>query len=398
VLAWLLIPSALGGTAILHVSVPHAAGTTADVAVPDGVGPCARDQAYVRCDTDVPVRFRWSGDAAWALHGELQVAPGQTARAFVLRAPSEPDPLADWLRDLAHDTDIDRHDLDELRKRTVYTSDWTPPPPSRAALDAHLALLHHSDARVRREALEGLHPWVAGTPFDPTPRAAPSPLSAADLDALAGDPDTGVRRRVARILRDARDDIPRPQVARLLRLLLDDPHPGVRRAAIVALPGAVDRHALEPLQAWSLALERIPQPAPPGRAASNQLASLRGRLERAGLLDQVDIEAALERVLEHHPERAWRVWRTWRSELPIRPDWIRRLLADTVGMDPTLVRHWQSVDPAALDQASEGWSPTRHPERQELLRRLRSESGGAEVGDSSGDDSLSAPSEGPPGP
>ena len=406
-LVWLLFPVSLAGTATLHVSVPHAAGTTEDIAVPDGVGPCARDDGFVRCDTDVPIRFRWDGADDWTLSGVMVVAPGQTGRAFVLTAPREEDEQAAFLQALLDDVQVDRHEITRLRELTVYTSDWTPPYPTRAALQAHTALLRHRDAKVRREALEGLHPFVAGTSFDPTPREAPSPLYVENLDALAMDPDVGVRKRLARILRDARPDIPRQDVARLLELLLQDPHAGVRRAAVVGLTGAVDRDAMTAEHAWSLVLARVPEPPPAGRAAANQLASLRSRLLREGT--EVDVVAALELVLAHHPERAWRVWSTWKQELPVKEAWIRRLLDDTVGMDPVLVGHWQEHASDVLDRVVAEWTPERHPERADLLRRLRDAPAEPAADPSSAvsegnpeepaaDDSLSGPPEAPPGP
>lgn len=313
------------------------------------------------------------------LAGPVRLAPDFPA-ALLAPAGSRADET-EFLATIAEDRSVDRHEILRLRQLVVYTGEWTPPTPDEAMLRAHIALLEHPDPRVRREALEGLHPWLAGTPFDPLPMNAPMVLDGAALDRLLDDPDPGVRKRLARILRDARPAMPRDQVRAHLERLLRDPHAGVRRTALVALPDAVDREVLPAVDAWAHIVGFLPRSRPDGRAACNQLARMRSRLARAGA--QVDVEAAFEQVLRHHPERGWRVWSAWRRELPVREAWMARLLDDTVGLDRALIRHWHETAPEVLDRALERWQATRHPERRDQLEAAR------------GDDSLSDPKQPP---
>lgn len=381
--------SAAAPAVTLHVGIPHAAGDLDDVRV-DGHGPCRRADSRIHCPgvPDGPVTFTWTGDPAFVLH-PLAPDPNGVRRALVLSAPGSHPRATAWLQALRTDPSVEREDLLRLRQLTVFTSDWTPPWPSPALLDAHLDLLDHPDRRVRREAVEGLHPWLAGTSFDPLPRTAPVPVDADALRALANDPDPGVRRRLARILRDARPAIPPSLVESLMRRLLRDRHPGVRRATLVALPDAVDHGVFMAEEAWELLLQAVPRPRPAGRAACNQLARMKPRLERAER--EVDPVFALEMVLRYHPERAWRVWSAWREQLPVKQAWVSRLLQDTVGVDRALILHWQREAPDILQAAVDAWQPTRHPERAELVERLRREP-------AMDDDSLSGASGGSEAP
>ncbi len=362
-----LLPAlALAGSVTLHVGVPTALGTPSDVQVRGADEACTVEGAHLTCPATGPVRFSWPGPDQ-ALWGSTTLAPGETGRAWVLAAEGRRGPEREALR-AATTGEVDRHDLARLRELLVFTSAHTPPWPSPGLLEDHLALLEHPDPRIRREAMEGLFPWVAGTPFDPLPVEAPVPVDAARLAALARDADKGVRRRLAHQLRTARPDLPRDLVAELLETLLADPHPGVRRAALVALPEAVDRGAFPARAAWERTLALVPRDPPPGRAACNVLGRLRAPLERAGVT--VDPAPALAACLEHHPERAWRLWTGWREALPVDAGTIRLLLERTVGINPSLVRHWHTTDPSALAAALEGWSDPRHPERDDLIRAL----------------------------
>lgn len=368
---FLLLPLvAVASDAILHVGVPTAVGTPGDLTVAGASGPCTTDEAHVVCPATSPVTFSWSGPDH-TLVGDVSVAPGSVGRAWVLARPSRTRDAVAELETLTGG-EIDRTTLLGVRRLLVYTSDWTPPLPSAELLDAHLALARHPDPKIRREAVEGLFPWVAGTPFDPFPVTAPIPVPEALLRDLAVDPDKGVRRRLAHQLRTPRPDLSRDLARELLRILLDDPHPGVRRAAVVALPEAVDREVFDAEDAWMRLLSFVPRPRPDGRAACNQLARMRPRLDRAGVT--VDPVPAMEAVLAHHPERAWKLWLAWKDDLPLEPRWIRRLLHDTTGLDLVLIRHWAVADRELLDAIVEDWQPSSFAERKtfvtEALRRL----------------------------
>lgn len=366
---FLLTAPALAAQVTLHVGVPQHLGTAERVVAEGSTGPCAAEAARIVCQSDSPVRFRWP-DPEHVLVGDEAVEPGNVGRAWVLAAPEtrrqERARLAAIL-----DDEIDGNDLLELRELLVYTSEFTPPWPSAGLLEDQRALIAHPDKRVRREAAEAWHPWMSGTPFDPLPVDAPVPLDEYDLTRLANDPDPGVRRRLARMLRDARPDLDRVLARRLLDALLADPHPGVRRAAVAGLPDSAYRGILTPTEAWQLALARVPQPRPVGRASCNQLAKLRSQLDAAG--PEVDVDAALALVLRHHPERAWRFWTTWHDRIEPNPGGIRRLLLHTTGLDPVLVRHWAETDRATLDGILRTWTPQVRAHRRELVLRILSD-------------------------
>lgn len=358
---------AVAGPVDLWVGVPQEAGTAEDV-VADGEGlTCTADTARLRCMASGPVSFVWQGDPAYALHGETTVQVGKVGTAWVLAKPGTRTELEATLTEIGAAEAADRHQIAALRRMTVYTSDHTPPWPTPRALALHRELLAHPDRKVRREALEGWHPWAAGTPYDPLPVAAPVPLDTQTLTALVRDPDPGVRRRMARLLRVARPAVDADFARGSLEVLLSDPHPGVRRATVVALPEAVDRGYFTALEAWDRVLAVVPQPRPAGRAACNQLGRLKARLN--GAVPPETIALAMEQVLTHHPERGWSFWASWRDELPLKEAWIRRLVHDTNGLDPALVRHWHQTDPQTLERVLSAWQPTTFPERRTLIRR-----------------------------
>jgi len=146
-----------------------------------------------------------------------------------------------------------------------------------------------------------------------------------------------------------------------------DPHPGVRRASISAVPEAVDRGLLSPRRAWDALVSALNRPRPDGRAACNGIAKLARRLD--GSVSDDEVTAAFGTILSKHPERAWTVWIAYKDRLPVRKDWMQLLISDTVGLEPALVQHWNTVEPDALRQILQTWSPTQFPERKDLMNR-----------------------------
>jgi hypothetical protein len=283
---------------------------------------------------------------------------------------------------------VDGHDLLALRQILVPTSGWQAPWPDRLLLQVHLDLLQHHDARVRREALEGFVLWLAGTPWDPLPRGAPIIVPLHVLGALAVDPDPGVRKRWIRLLRAASPALPDALVRDAVLTGLDDPHPGVRRAAVAALPDLVTAGRMGVQEAWNYALVRVGPDIPVGRAACDSLSRLHAQATAQNV--KVDAETAMETILDHHPERGWRFAATWGASLPARESWMQVLLWNTLGYDASVVRRWAAQNPDALARTVADWPEGRYDERQfwaERDRRPRSPG-----------DNLSAPSDPPADP
>lgn len=269
------------------------------------------------------------------------------------------------LRELL-DAPIDRSTLERLHAGLIGSSENPPPAlePDRAALlrDG----LRHPDARVRRLIAEAWTPYMAGTVYDPMqPSEAPS-LRVSDLAQLAADPHPAVRRRTLHLLRTAHPRLPAAELAPLYQTLLHDPVPSVRALALRCLPDAVRRGLLSAEQAWNQALAQVHRPLPAGRAACNQLARLRPQVASV----PVDPAEAMERCLDHHPERAWAIGTAWRDVLPANEAWMRTLLHDTSGLSPALIQRWSELDRPTLDRLLREGFPSDHPERQRLARAL----------------------------
>jgi hypothetical protein len=259
--------------------------------------------------------------------------------------------------------DVGRRDLHALHAAWV-GDDAPAPPPDPATRSLMQRALAHPEARVRRIAAAAFLPLVAPTVFDPEFSGAPA-LTARDIDALARDPDPGVRRRALHLIRGAHPSLPAAELAAIFAPLLRDPTPGVRALAIRCLPDAARRGLITATDAWAIALEASSSPAPAGRAACNQLAALAPLLDAA-----VDPVPAMERCLAHHPERAWRIAASWGARLPAREDWMRRLLHETLGLSPGVVASWAERDAAALHRQLDAWPVGLPTERRDLARRL----------------------------
>ncbi|MFK7927672.1 MAG: HEAT repeat domain-containing protein [Myxococcota bacterium] len=382
----LLVALAPAGPVDLWVAIPKSAGTTSDISFAGPEAQCAVLPTRLRCTASGAITFEWVGDAQFSWGPPAVVQPGEASTVWVLSTPGSQPSLEGLLTQIAAVEHASNQDIDRLRRATVFTSDWTPPWPTRSALDAHLALLSHPDKRVRREVVESFHPWVAGTPFDPLPVQAPSVLDGQTLATLARDPDPGVRRRVARMIRTLRPAIDPEEAAPILETLLSDAHPGVRRASVAAVPEAVDRALLTPRRAWDVLVATVQQPRPAGRAACNGVAKMATRLDDS--ITDEDVLVAFEAILSKHPERAWGVWIAYKNRLPVRKEWMKLLIHDTLGMEPALVQHWDSVDPQALRTLVDAWTPTQFAERKQLMNRWLHNA----------TDSLSDPSSAPEAP
>jgi len=357
-----LLAATLASSVLLHVAIHVDAGTIQQIAADDAAGQCALGPSWLSCPAgSEPVHFRWGpGGEDWVLTGDTTLAAGQQGTALVL----PPDRArADALARLAPDvvTEADIRDL------FVRDGDHVPDPPSAGMLTALYALRTHPDKLVRRAMVEGMQPLCHVASLGPFPPDAPCPIPDDLLTALAKDKDKGARRRVAVLVRDLRPSHLDAEAGKILKRLAVDPVRGVRRAAMVSVARAPISGALDAEAAWCEALANVPQPGPPGRAACNTLARL---AHQAGPSETIDPSAAIALVLDHHPERAWRVWTAWRDAVPFRRDWVDLLLRRTLGFSPRLLALWVQQDPDGLADAMHAWEPAEpHSERYGLIAR-----------------------------
>jgi hypothetical protein len=381
---WCLSALAIAGTVTLDVGVHRDAGSAYDLAADGAAGQCSVGSEWIACPADGPVTFRWGPGGSWQLTGDTVLEPGERGVAWVL-GPHQP-----MLEQLLHPATATPQ---SVRDATVRRGDHVPPPPSFDVVEQLIALLDHPDKGVRRAAVEGLSPWVAGTPMDFLPIDAPNPLPAGIYEQLAGDPDVGVRRRLVWMLRDLRPNALTDEARMVLAHLLLDPHQGIRRAAIASLASASKQDFIAPDLAWRRAIERVPLEEGPGRAACNTLAKLHGDVE------DVDADSAVELVLTHHPERAWRVWSAWREEVAFDAIMAERLLRHTVGMDRKLLRHWSDTHPADLALVIARWEPAApHSERYALMATALDATTDEQLRDVLGLGPMEASYQAPPGP
>lgn len=358
----LLMSVGLGAPTHVDLASPHALGTLDDLKIEGASGPCERTDTRLTCPTDRGLRFSWNRDDG-VLHGDVSLASGGHGRLFVLAAepPADSELLSAHLRSRP-----DRRDLLAIQRILLGSSGSPPawPDPTRFAIKREA--LEHPDPRVRRIAVEAWQPFVAGTPHDPLPTTAPSPLREDTLEKLLRDRDPAVRRRTLHLLRAARPDLDTERLATMYRGTFEDPHPSVRALALRILPDAVRRDLIPATEAWELALHHAVAPLPAGRAACNQLAQLKPLVAQAG----VGPERAMETCLEHHPERAWAIASAWRDVLPARESWMRTLLFHTVGLSPDVIRRWHELAPMTLAALVSEWPDDTSPERRELARAL----------------------------
>lgn len=346
------VPIAAAEDVRLHVGVHAAAGDATRVRADGATGPCVVEPSWVVCPAAGPVRFSWAGDAAFALTGDLSLAPGASGTAWVLAAdmPALPDPL--------------RADDLVAAFSTVARPDGLPRP-TAAALLALPTLAREGTLDVRRAAVDVLHDWTWRSRVGPLAPGAPLPIPAGWLTAMADDDDFRVRIALAELCRDLRADPSPGEIEATLVALTSDPHPNVRQAALRSLVDASRATFVRPGVAWRESIAAVPEPGAPGRVASQSLARL------APALDPEDTDAvyAVALVLEHHPDAAWRVWAAFKERVPFQADWALTLLRGTKGLNQGLVRYWSRTSPTELAAVIRAWEPgPTHSKRFALVR------------------------------
>ena len=342
-----------------NVAIYQGAGTLASIRTENADGPCfAVSTALIECASTTPVTFHWEGEGDWKMVGDQVVTPGQTGKAWVLAPDSV---TAPHVQAITAPT-VSALDVERLFLRA---GDVQPPAPSPAMLNTLETLLSHPDKRVRKAAVSALQPWFSGTPMDPTQIDSPIWFDDALLIKLAKDPDPGVRRRLTHILKDIRPNVSREQAHKALKILIGDPHRGVRRAAIATLKRAHQLGILPPEEAWKQAFSKLPQSGPPGRTASNTLAQLARYTEPSTVIRP---DLALEVALEKHPERVWRLWGAWKQHLPFDKEKAMKLFRSTVGLSEPLIQHWAKHNPDGLHDVLNRWEPyVPHSQRWDYI-------------------------------
>ncbi len=358
----LFAATALASEVVLHVGVPLDAGTVYDVAAHGATGACVAEETRLTCPADAgAVRFTWAGAPEWALVGDLDVAQGVVGRAWVVA--TEATRAAEVAR-------LDPSRVQESDVREIFVRYGTNHPiaPSLGMWEAVLALVEHTDHRVRRAAADA---WVGActrSSIARYPPTGPCWLPNGTLTRFAQDPDPGVRRRAAILVRDLRSGRLDEEAARVLVTLRDDPVRGVRHATMLSVARNPNPDVED---AWRTALAIAPQQGGPGLAACNTLARLSWH---TGPTDVIDPHEALEVVLAHRPEQGWRVWTAWREHVPFDAEWAGVLFRDTVSWSGRLLRHWAEEDPDGLEAALATWEPgPDHTERYVLIVRAMTE-------------------------
>lgn len=341
----------------LHVAVHRDAGSIFSIAADGTAGQCrVLGMSRITCPAAGPVTFRWGLDNGFVLHGDVTVRPGEIGTGFVLPPNGA--------------REEERRRLEEptvLDVQTVFLRTGARPiaAPSPDLFRDLLLLTRHESWLIRREAIRGLTPYVRHTASDPFPPDAPSLLPVGLFEQLASDPHKQVRRRAARLLRELEQTDPRAAEAEaVIRQLQDDGDRRVRKLATVARTAYVAERMVDPLDAWQQALSRVSQAGPPGRAACNAIAQLHDYLPSGS----VDADRALGLVIQHHPEKAWRVWNAWRDELPFHRDRVLYLLSRTIGLSRGLLRKWAAENPVELAAVLSDWEPgAPHSRRFEVV-------------------------------
>ena len=349
--------TALGSIATLHVAIHRDAGAIHDVAVDGASGQCrVISPARLQCPAEGPVTFRWGPGGPWELYGDVVVAPGETGTAFVLAPDGSRSALLESLQEPT---------LENVREVYFRTGANELEVPSLALVERLIELAAHEDWRIRRLVTRSLMPYVRHTSADPFPAGSPTLVPPGLLVKLATDPDARVRRRAAHLIRELNHTDPRSNERKIaIERMRDDRDRRVRKLATVLERDVAIEGEDEALEAWNGALSRVPKPGSPGRAASNSLAVLHGRVDPAA----IDVEQALGRVLAYHPERGWRVWAAWRREVPFDPVHAEFLLRETVGLSQPLLRHWAETAPDAFATLLERWEPAApHSERWRVI-------------------------------
>jgi hypothetical protein len=352
------------GSVTLRVGVLREAGTIYEIAADGAAGQCTVVAQTLHCPAAGPVTFRWGPGGPWALVGDTVLAPGTEGTAVVWAAP-RPDDEAKLAPGVVTPA--------ILRDLFVRTSEHPIQPPSAALLDGLVALVDHPDPRVRRELPDALLPFWRHTASDPFPLESPVVLPAGLVTRLAADEDDVVRRRLASRLRDLQTPgEPPADEATAALLALSSEGGKVQRAAFASMAVRARAGEQPALATWFTALDRVTTPGPPGRAAANTLAALAKQLEPG---PDVDPSLAVERTSIAQLERVWTVWKAWRAHVPFEPHLAERLLHETEGVSPELVKTWAARDPEGVASVVRRWEPRApHSERYGIVVRALSES------------------------
>lgn len=308
------------------------------IAADGAAGQCSVTGSTLQCPARGPVTFRYGPSEDFVLVGDTTLEPGQMGVAFVWA--SEALRIAERER-LAPE----RVRPEDVRDLFIRTGDHPIVAPSEGMFEDLLGTIAHPDPRVRRELVDALLPYLRHTESDPFPIGSPQVVPTELLVAIAHDEDIAVRRKFASRLRDLQSPgEPIAQVANELLLEMTQSGGSIQRAAFGTLASRARQGATPAEQTWWAAMERVTTEGPPGRAAANTLAALAKSIDPATIVPA----NAVRLVSMHHLERTWVVWRAWREHVPFDAVLAERLLRETVGMSPALVRTWGKQDPDGL--------------------------------------------------
>jgi hypothetical protein len=383
---WLLPLVAAGsepvGSVTLAVAVPRDAGDVHQIAVDGAAGQCTVVDQALQCPATGDVTFRWGPGGDRVLVGDTVLAPGGSGTAVV------------WADEASRAADRERLQPDrvtaqDVRDLFIRTGDHPISLPSAGMFADLLELVDHPDPLVRRQVVDALVPYWRHTSSDPFPLGAPPVVPSGLLTKIAADRDPVVRRRLASRLRDLREPgEPIATEATVVLFSLVSTAGGAERAAIASLTSRARDGSVPAQETWSMAMQRVSSPGATGRAAANTLAVLAGELEPG---PDVDPSRAVALTARQHPERAWKVWRAWSASVPFEPVLASRLLRETIGLSPALIRAWAKDDPTGLSAVLHAWEPNPpHSERYQAVVRAFEPRPAA-------DDNLS-PDAGSPGP
>jgi hypothetical protein len=362
------------GSVALRVAVHRDAGTVLDVAADGAAGQCAVSDATLRCPAVGPVTFRWGPGGPWALVGDTVLEPGSDGVAVVWATGRE----ADEERLLAAPTAATVADL------FVRTGDHPVGPASERLFAELLALVDSDDVAVRRLLPDALLPYWRHTASDPYPAEGPSVTPDGLITRLSQDPDKKVRQALASRLHDLlAPGEPLADEASAALLAMSGEGGAVQRAAFGSLAAQARTGEVPAVDAWRSALARVVEPGAAGKAAANTLAALASQLAPG---PDVDPRLALARTAQAHLEKVWVVWKAWKDSVPFDPELARRLLVETEGLSPALVKAWGTADPAGLKAVLERWEPREpHSDRYRMVVRSLADVPDSELRSMAGD-------------
>lgn len=341
-----------------HRELP--AQVTADALRVDGArGPCAVVAAQLVCEADGPATVAWAHTDGWAVTGDLTLAPGATGRLWVVADDGARSQIEAALRDPLVTAE-------QVTGAFCRTGADLPLPPSAGMLDALADLVDHPDPRVRAAVVEALFLLVTPASFGAFAEDLGPPLLDDVIVRLAADPSPLVRTRLAAMAREFGPGTMTPDVLAALSALTTDPVAKTRRAAMASTGLAAASRTYDPRAAWDQAVAALADPGPAGRAAVGTVT----RLARALPAGSVDPTEAVRTAAAFHPERAWAAWAAWRHAVPLDEALLTYLLDRSLGLSPTLMRHFAETDPDGLARVITAWSAGDDDPRRQALGAL----------------------------